>query len=800
MASLRVASLRDLDVGLRGYTGSVVLLVNHCRDDWFDDHVAFGQEWSITHECAFVTARQPAAALQGHTDIVVAKVPSQALEEESMQELLPQIQSLAICLATDQETCALRCAHPALHHVALFGKALRAVAYDFAGSAGHLRTLVLTGCKALRQLPESMDQLTSLTTLDVSGCTSLTALPESIGRLSALTTLALNSCASLTELPEWVGQLAALTTLDIRHCHSVPQLPESVGQLANLKKLGFSDPKSSTGLPESMGQLTALTWLTCYSLTMLPAWVGHLQALQTLNLTFCGALTELPESIGQLTALTTLVLSSCKSLTRLPESVGRLNALTELYLFECSSLTGLPESLGQLTALTKLSLSCCSLLTALPGSMGQLAALATLHLNDCRALTVLPESIGQLTVLALLDLSSCGSLAGLPESMGRLAALEQLDLRYCGSLTALPESMNFLPRLTTIEVAAQVVSAQRIVFDLRYLSLENLRRCALTQVCIAGLLLDAGCPVSLEVVDALPDTFAHAFGFSQLPPEPMWLENVVSINWRRCILTGARIRALLEHAPQPSVPTTPTAIQLTRLFIKPTDAQAGADLARLIRAWSSASQLAVVSISSLLPLSDAAMADIFQAALMACPSLESFELMVPGVPLACFEKLALWYSHAPVSAQTRFSAVCKHFRVSNGSDVTISSIQELRSLLVPQLDVPVFFVGHSGAGKTQLQLAIHGVFASMWGPWGSVERANRGIRTLGANSMGRLLGRPDAITIGTSGTVDQPLQLGTVLEVGGQLEYRYLYRYLSSPLRLSIVVVRLDDPTHCQSN
>jgi internalin A len=248
----------------------------------------------------------------------------------------------------------------------------------------------------IKELPESIGQLTNLTDLDLRS-NQLTALPESIGQLTNLTDLYLGS-NQLAALLESIGELTKLTSLNLRS-NQLAVLPGSIGELTKLTSLDLRSNKL-TSLPESIGQLTNLTDL-------------HIHSNQ---------LTSLPESIGQLTKLTFLDLRS-NQLTSLPESIGQLTNLTDLHLY-ANQLTASPESIRQLKKLTSLDLSYNQLI-ALPESVRQLTKLTSLDLSSNK-LTVLPESIGQLKNLTHLDISS-NQLTALPESIVQLTGLKRFE-------------------------------------------------------------------------------------------------------------------------------------------------------------------------------------------------------------------------------------------------------------------------------------------------------------------------------------------------------------------------------------
>jgi len=203
----------------------------------------------------------------------------------------------------------------------------------------------------LRQIPESLGQLTELRTLYLDG-NQLTSLPESLEQLTQLQTLDLRG-NQLASLPESLGQLTQLQALYLDG-NQLTSLPESFGQLSQLQGLDVAGNQLKS-LPESFSQLTQLQGLDLAGnqLTSLPGSVRQLTRLQGLHLGG-NQLTSLPESFGQVTRLRTLDLDG-NQLTSLPESIGQLTQLRMLYL-DKNELVSLPQSLRTMKSLRVLFL------------------------------------------------------------------------------------------------------------------------------------------------------------------------------------------------------------------------------------------------------------------------------------------------------------------------------------------------------------------------------------------------------------------------------------------------------------
>ena len=116
-------------------------------------------------------------------------------------------------------------------------------------------------CFRILELPESLDNLTSLNRLSLSE-NNLVKLPESLSSLTNLTRLNLSS-NQLLELPESLGSLMSLTELFLLK-NQLSELPESLGSLTNLTRLNLSS-NQLLELPGSLGNLTNLTGLNLSS-------------------------------------------------------------------------------------------------------------------------------------------------------------------------------------------------------------------------------------------------------------------------------------------------------------------------------------------------------------------------------------------------------------------------------------------------------------------------------------------------------------------------------------------------------
>ena len=85
------------------------------------------------------------------------------------------------------------------------------------GSLIGLTSLILNGCNNLVCLPSTICSLNSLECLDLGGCSNIDYLPENLGNLKDLKILGLSG-TSIKELPSSIERLTSLTSLTLLNC------------------------------------------------------------------------------------------------------------------------------------------------------------------------------------------------------------------------------------------------------------------------------------------------------------------------------------------------------------------------------------------------------------------------------------------------------------------------------------------------------------------------------------------------------------------------------------------------------
>nr|XP_023923648.1 TMV resistance protein N-like [Quercus suber] len=363
-------------------------------------------------------------------------------------------------------------------------------------SLNSLERLDLSECSNIDNLPENLGNLKGLKFLGLSG-TSIKELPSSIERLTSLTSLTLLYCKKLVCLPNTTCGFKLYGALNLSTCLGFKNLPENLWMIEDLEKLYLSGT-AIEGLPSSIERLTNLTLLTlknCKNLVCLPSTICSLNSLESLDLCGCSNIDNLPENLGnlkglkfldlsetaierfpssieRLTSLTSLTLKNCKNLVCLPSTIYSLNPLERLDLCGCSNIDNFPENLGNLkglkfldlsgtsinvpsieclTCLTSLALLNCKKLVRLPNITHGFKFYGALNLSICPGFKNLQENLWMIEEIEKLDLSKT-AIEELPSSIERLTNLTVLTLRYCTNLVRLPSTICSLKLLNSLDL------------------------------------------------------------------------------------------------------------------------------------------------------------------------------------------------------------------------------------------------------------------------------------------------------------------------------------------------------------
>jgi Leucine-rich repeat (LRR) protein len=97
------------------------------------------------------------------------------------------------------------------------------------GQLQHLTNLQLKDCENLKQLPQSITSLFSLSILELSNYKFIQSLLATIGQLQHLTLLCL-ACENIKEIPQSIASLSSLLFFYLCGYKSIESLPTMIGQ------------------------------------------------------------------------------------------------------------------------------------------------------------------------------------------------------------------------------------------------------------------------------------------------------------------------------------------------------------------------------------------------------------------------------------------------------------------------------------------------------------------------------------------------------------------------------------------
>jgi Leucine-rich repeat (LRR) protein/GTPase SAR1 family protein len=325
----------------------------------------------------------------------------------------------------------------------------------------------------LRELPESLRQLTHLQSLDLSN-NQIESLPQWVADFGALNSLNLfkNGLSSLGPVTE----LKQLHWLNISG-NELRLLPESIAQLENLETLELSN-NNLEGLPRSLGKLNKLQTLNVSSnqIRTFPETFAEASQLSTIYISN-NKLTDFPAGLDYLKLSLQNLHVDENRITELPDWLSEFAELSELDV-GYNDLTTIPESFFKLKKLRDLNVR-ENPLRVVPPVLRHLKNLEILSLHDCE-LSSLPEWFGELRKLQFLGLGG-NHLTDLPRSFGKLDQLITLFLGYEAGksgnpIEALPKCLRYLKRLQELYAPkCQLVDLPPWLLDLKQLGTLNLK-------------------------------------------------------------------------------------------------------------------------------------------------------------------------------------------------------------------------------------------------------------------------------------------------------------------------------------
>ncbi|KAH9793696.1 Receptor-like protein 7 [Citrus sinensis] len=205
-----------------------------------------------------------------------------------------------------------------------------------------LRFLSLSGCRLQGEFPQEIFQLPNLQFLGVMKNPNLTGYLPQFQKSSPLEDLRLSYARFSGKIPDSIENLESLSYLDISDCSFVGKIPSSLFNLTKLEYLYLS------GTIAALGNLTQLSSLTISGSNL----VGEIPSV-FMNLT---QLTDLDLSQNQLTGHIPVEISNLTQLQYLQFSSNQLEGSVPSSIFELRNLEGLDLSFNNLSGTVDLNM------------------------------------------------------------------------------------------------------------------------------------------------------------------------------------------------------------------------------------------------------------------------------------------------------------------------------------------------------------------------------------------------------------------------------------------------------------
>lgn len=324
----------------------------------------------------------------------------------------------------------------------------------------------------MKDLPDSICNLSRLQTLNLSFCLQLQSLPSGIGELKYLKHLQLQRCDRLKGIPDGVFQLTSLNTLCLplgRGCTVRAEDLKNFSNLVELRAMVKAEIEVGTLGPWSDMRFLELSYDhqdvdVDVAVDVLPESMKHMKKLEGLSLNNYQGL-SLPNCICDFRNFKALVLDECHQLGEFPAmeigsadaSFPALERLSLYGLYKLESLAG-PSNVCNERAmpnLQHLGVFNCRFALTLLSTTGKLPNLTEMHIYDCgesKELDFGSESFPMLRDLTLARLRMLQSIGG-PSNIwneGTLPNLRTLATRECPLLRKLPLGIEKLSNLKTI--------------------------------------------------------------------------------------------------------------------------------------------------------------------------------------------------------------------------------------------------------------------------------------------------------------------------------------------------------------
>ncbi|XP_021772712.1 MDIS1-interacting receptor like kinase 1-like [Chenopodium quinoa] len=299
--------------------------------------------------------------------------------------------------------------------------------------------------------------------LDLSNMNISGKIPDTIQNLKSLTVLNLCCNAFASSLPKSLSNLTSLVSLDLSQNDFIGRFPSGFSEAKGLVTLNASSNNFEGNLPDDLGfcnSLEVLDFRGSFFEGSIPTSFRNLQKLKFLGLSGNNLTGELPPELGFLSSLETMILGYNEFNGSIPSEFGNLSNLQYLDL-AVGSLSGkIPAQLGKLQKLDTVYLYMNEFEGALPWELGNLSSLLFLDVSDNQISGEIPKSFGRLKNLQLLNLM-CNKLTGeVPSEIGNLTNLQALSL-WKNSLTGhLPVNLGENSPMKFVDVSSNSLSGE----------------------------------------------------------------------------------------------------------------------------------------------------------------------------------------------------------------------------------------------------------------------------------------------------------------------------------------------------
>ncbi|CAN4078530.1 unnamed protein product [Withania somnifera] len=324
--------------------------------------------------------------------------------------------------------------------------------HESLGTLTRLRYLNLSHCSKLKSLSKNI-YLESLEKLLLWDCTKLESFPQIIGLMPKLSELHLEGTA-IKELPESIINLSGLLSINLSNCKDLESITYSICGLRCLQTLNLSSCSKLETLPETLGQLETLEELLVdgTAITKLPSTVSEMENLKILS--FSGCRNKKKDKAFWTNSFSFHLNLKLTSLPNVRSITRRSNAARNKKL-EISR-----PSLSGLRVLKKLDLSDSDLVDEIAADIWQLSSLEELNLSR-NNFTEFPSRISGLLQFKVLKLDGCESLEALPDLPWSIVVIEANGCRALQSLGNLSPQHAFLRKLSFFKCSKLYQQSQK---------------------------------------------------------------------------------------------------------------------------------------------------------------------------------------------------------------------------------------------------------------------------------------------------------------------------------------------------